>query len=75
MQLEADVSNDGVLTATVPDHYRGRHVRITIEDADEPASDQWAAIAAVLDRAETQAITRRSHPEILDEIRQLRETT
>ncbi len=32
MQIEADVSRDGVLTAKVPDRYRGKHVRISIDE-------------------------------------------
>ncbi len=34
MQIEADVSRDGVLTAKVPDRYRGKHVRISIDEGE-----------------------------------------
>jgi hypothetical protein len=78
MQVEADVSNDGVLTAKLPDRYRGRHVRVMIEDQDEDegerASDQWTALAEILGRVEVQTIARRSHREILDEVRGFRES-
>jgi hypothetical protein len=80
MQVEADVSNDGVLTAKLPDRYRGRHVRVMIldededEDEDERASAQWAALTEVLDRVEPQRIARRSHREILEEVRGFRES-
>ena len=74
MQVEADVSNDGVLTAKLPDRYRGRHVRVMIEGEDELASAQWAALTEVLDRVEPQRIARRSHREILEEVRGFRES-
>ena len=74
MQVEADVSNDGVLTAKLPDRYRGRHVRVMIEDEDERVSAQWAALTEVLDRVEPQRIARRSHREILEEVRGFRES-
>jgi hypothetical protein len=73
MQVEADVSQDGVLTAKLPDRYRGRHVRVIIEDADEPASAQWTALAEIQNLAEAQTIPRRTHREILDEVRAFRE--
>lgn len=74
MQIEARVSPDGVVTAKLPDRYRGRKVRVIIEDEDERLSPQWAALAEILDRAATQAIPRRSHQEILAEVRELRES-
>ncbi|AUB85058.1 hypothetical protein [Candidatus Thiodictyon syntrophicum] len=74
MQVEADVSDDGILTAKLPDRYRGRPVRVMIEDEDELASAQWAALTAVLDRVEPQRIAQRSHREILEEVRGFRES-
>ena len=74
MQVEADVSNDGILTAKLPDRDRGRHVRVMIEDEDELASAQWAALTEVLDRVEPQRMARRSHREILEEVRGFRES-
>jgi hypothetical protein len=76
MQVEADVSNDGVLIAKLPDRYRGRHVRVIIEDEDEDerASAQWAALTQILSRVEAQTSARRSHREILDELRGFRES-
>ena len=74
MQIEADVSRDGVLTAKVPDRYRGKHVRIRIEDRDSQASTQWHALSAVLDEIEAADIPRRRHREILDTVRDFRES-
>lgn len=74
MQLEADVSKDGVLRAKLPDRYRGKHVRINIEDDGERALSQWAALSEVLDDIETQDIPRRNHRELLDSLREFRES-
>jgi hypothetical protein len=74
MQIEAKVSHDGVVTAKLPDRYRDRQVRVIVEDEDERLSRQWALLTEILDRAETLAIARRSHQEILDEVRGFRES-
>lgn len=74
MQLEADVSRDGVLRAKLPDKYRGKHVRISIQDDDERALSQWAALSEILDGIENQDIPRRSHREILESLREFRES-
>ena len=74
MQIEAEVSKDGVLTATLPDRYRGKRVHVIIEDEPEHATAQWAAISAVLDRAESTSIAPRDHREILDEVCKFRES-
>jgi hypothetical protein len=75
MQIEADVSKDGVLTAILPARYRGKRVHVIIDDEAEHATAQWAAISAVLDRAESTSIASRDHREILEEIRQFRESS
>jgi hypothetical protein len=49
-------------------------VRVIVEDEDERLSPQWARLAEILDRAETLTITRRSHREILEEVRGFRES-
>ncbi|MBV5275076.1 MAG: hypothetical protein JZU52_16015 [Lamprocystis purpurea] len=74
MQIEVKVSLDGVVTAKLPDRYRDRQVRVIVEDEDERLSPQWARLAEILDRAETLTITRRSHREILEEVRGFRES-
>ncbi|WP_295392455.1 hypothetical protein [uncultured Thiodictyon sp.] len=45
-----------------------------VEDEDERLSPQWAVLTEILDRAEILAIPSRSHQEILDEVRDLRES-
>jgi NADH pyrophosphatase NudC (nudix superfamily) len=45
-----------------------------VEAEDELASAQWAALTEVLDRVEPQRIARRSHREILEEVRGFRES-
>jgi hypothetical protein len=74
MQIEAKVSPDGVVTAKLPDRYRDRQVRLIVTDEDESMSPQWTALTEILDRAETLAIARRGHREILDEVRGFRES-
>ena len=61
MQIEAEVSRDGILTAKVPARYRGQQVRIRIEDRDSPASPQWQALSAMLDAIKAADIRRAKH--------------
>lgn len=74
MQIEAEVSREGVLTAKVPARYRGQQVRIRIEDRDSPASPQWQALAAMLDEIAAADIPRRRHRDIVDTVRDFRES-
>lgn len=75
MQIEAEVSRDGILTAKVPARYRGKHVLIRVEDRDNQASQQWQALSAILDEINEAAdIPRRSHREILDAVHDFRES-
>jgi hypothetical protein len=74
MHIEADVSDDGVLTAKVPDRYRGKHVRISIQEDADQAPTQWAELSRILDEIEVQNIPRRSHREILTSLREFRES-
>jgi len=43
------------------------------DDGEESAHSQWAALSEILDGIENQNISRRSHPEILESLRQFRE--
>ena len=74
MQIEANVSNDGVLTAKLPDRYRGKHVRISIHEDEDQSPSQWAALSAILDEINAQDIPRRTHLEILTSLRDFRES-
>jgi len=74
MLLEADVSQDGVLTVRVPDRYRGQHVRISIEERASPSSSQWRALSSMIDKIDVADVPRRSHREILDALRDFRES-
>lgn len=75
MQIEANVSREGILTAKVPDRYRGQHVRIQIEEYESPSSSQWRALSAMLDDINAADIPRRSHREILEILHVFREST
>jgi hypothetical protein len=74
MQLEADVSQDGVLTVRVPDQYRGQHVRISIEDRASQSSSQWRVLSSMIDKIDVADVPRRSYREILDALRDFRES-
>lgn len=74
MQIEAEVSREGVLTAKVPDRYRGKSVCIRIEDRDSLASAQWRALSAMLDVIDAADIPRRRHQEIVHTLRDFRES-
>ncbi|WP_201092630.1 hypothetical protein [Thiocystis minor] len=74
MQIEADVSREGVLTARVPDRYRGQQVRISLEDGESQSSSPWRAVSAMLDEIDAADIPRRSHWEILEAVNAFRES-
>lgn len=74
MTIDADVNGDGVLTAKVPDRYKGRRVRISIREIEQEGSSQWAQISKVLDELESADLPRRSHREILEALRTFRES-
>lgn len=74
MRIEADVSRDGVLTARLPDRYRGKHVRISIQEAEGTDLPQWTALTEILDEIESYEVPRRSHRHILNALREFRET-
>ncbi|WPL14978.1 hypothetical protein Thiosp_04838 [Thiorhodovibrio litoralis] len=74
MQIEAEVSQEGVLTVRVPDRYRGRYVRISIEDRVSQSSPQWRALSAMIDKVDVVDVPRRSHREILDALHDFRES-
>ena len=75
MQIEAEVSQDGVLTVKVPDRYRGRQVRIRIEDKVSQSSPQWRMLSAMLDKIDVANVPRRSHRELLDALHDFRESS
>jgi len=74
MQIEAEVSQEGILMAKVPDRYCGKSVRIRIEEPNTPASAQWRDLSAVFNRIEAADIPRRRHQDILDSVRDFRES-
>lgn len=74
MNIEADVEDDGTVTIQVPKRYRGKRVRVSIQEADDQAaSAQWSKLSEVLDGLDQLGTHGRSHPQIIDEIRRFRE--
>ena len=74
MTIEAKVGEDGVLVAKVPDRFKGKTVRISIRGVKEEPSAQWQEIRNVLNAAKQLNVSRKSHEEILREIRSFRES-
>lgn len=72
MPIEAEVSQEGVLTVKVPDRYRGQRVRIHIEDKTAPSSPQWRTLSAMIDKIDVADVPRRSHRELLDALHDFR---
>jgi hypothetical protein len=74
MNIEADVKDDGTVTIRVPKRYCGKRVRVSIQEAeDQRASEQWSKLSEVLDGLDRLGIQRRSHLQIIEELRRFRE--
>lgn len=73
MILDAVVNDEGTLTAKVPAYLSGKKIQIVIKDKNKPWSN-WNAIAAVLSEADRMEVPRRRVNEIIEEIRDLRES-
>lgn len=67
--IEANVSKEGILSMQVPERYRGKRVQISIRDAENPVSLQWSALTRILDQLDQLDLPRRSHQQILDDLR------
>ncbi|MCP4701345.1 MAG: hypothetical protein GY862_31495 [Gammaproteobacteria bacterium] len=74
MILHAEVNQKGILQAQLPNSFRGKKVVISIASEAEPATSNWAGIALALKNVDALPGSRRSHAEILNELRTLRET-
>lgn len=75
MQIEIDVSIDGFLTARLPERFRGKHVRIRIEEESERGGQQWIEISEVLADADQLDLPQRTEEEIQRDLREFREST
>jgi hypothetical protein len=74
MNIVADVEEDGTVTIQVPKRYCGKRVRVSIQEADEQgASEQWSKLSEVLDGLDQLGTHRRSHLQIIRELRKFRE--
>ncbi|HAS52061.1 MAG TPA: hypothetical protein DCS21_10110 [Gammaproteobacteria bacterium] len=67
--IEANVSKEGILSMRVPERYRGKRVQVSIRDAEKPVSLQWSALTRILDQLDQLDLPRRSHQQILDDLR------
>ncbi|MBK1724523.1 hypothetical protein [Thiocystis violacea] len=74
MQIEVDVSVDGVLTARLPKRFRGKHVRVSIEEEGESGRQQWNEICEVLASADQLDLPQRTQDEIQHDLSQFRES-
>jgi len=74
MTIEATVTEDGTLIAKVPPKLRGKKVRIFVEESGPERPSQWDEIARIVQEAVTLDISRRTHEEILRDLREFRES-
>ena len=74
MTIEAVVQEDGTLVIRVPYRYKGKRVRLSIREAETAPMNQWEQLQHVFQLADGLEIQRRSHDEILQEIREFRES-
>jgi len=74
MMIETMVKDDGMLVVKVPDRYKGKTVRVSIQETGVAPSSQWEAISRILQEADQLNLLERTHEEILREIRAFRET-
>ena len=74
MNIEADVAEDGTVTIQVPKRYRGKRIRVSIQEADEQAaSAQWSKLSEVLEGLNQLGTHNRSHLQIIGELKRFRE--
>ncbi len=74
MMIETMVKDDGMLVVKMPDRYKGKTVRVSIQETDAAPASQWEGISHILQEADQLNLPRRTHEEILREIRAFRET-
>ncbi len=73
MILQAEVSKRGILTAKVPKSLWGKKVKVSIKEPPSEKSN-WEQISEIFDQADALDFPRRTHAEILKELRAFKET-
>ncbi len=73
MILQAEVSKRGILTAKVPKSLWGKTVKVSIKEPPAEKSD-WEQILKIFEKADALDFPRRTHAEILKELRAFKET-
>jgi len=68
MIVHSIVKEDGLIQARVPKLLHGKKVRISIHEKSQSLSE-WEAIQSILNKAKKLDFPRRSHAEILAQIR------
>jgi hypothetical protein len=74
MNIEATVTEDGTLIAKVPKKLKGKKVRISIRESAPEKPSQWDEIARIVEETGSLDISRRTHEEILRDLREFRES-
>ncbi len=73
MIFHAEVSKRGILTAKVPKSLWGKKVKVSIKETEQEQSN-WEKISKIFEEADTLDFPRRSHEDILKELRSFKET-
>ena len=75
MTLDAMIQEDGTLIAKLPKAFSGKRVKITISAETTSHLSQWEHMSAMLQEIDELNLPQRTHEEILNELRVLKETT
>jgi hypothetical protein len=73
MILHAEVNQDGTLSAMIPAFLWGKKVTVSITPSNESKSS-WEKISEIFKESDALDFTRKTHEEILSELRTVRET-
>ena len=75
MILQAEINKEGRLNASIPQIFWGKKVTVSInEETESETNTNWNQISAALKKVDVLEFPRRTHDEIIAEIRSFRET-
>ena len=74
MQIEALVDARGVLQVELPAELRGKRVRVDVQAIEEALPTQWDMLSQRIDELDRLTEPKRTHAEILESLRDFRET-
>jgi hypothetical protein len=74
MILQAEINKEGTLNPSIPKFFWGKKVTISINEEIESETSNWKEISAALEKVDALELPRRTHDEILAELRAFKET-